>query len=197
MVNEALSYFDNYSVDMIDPFSADNAKAKFLTQKVQQDPIGFLQTYLKLLKADFSGAIRSYARQIGPYFDMRINNYNALIVLYVTEIPDKAYGIQEEPLFPHLKEDFKSIIRSSSPAERCPTWLRFFDPAWVLYLIAFLLGYAIIFKDKFLSILLIYPISYILTMFLGPVSLLRYSYVYVIEAPYLLGSWFVLKKPKK
>lgn len=196
LANQALSYFDGYSLDMIDPLSADNAKFKFVTEKMKQNPIKFLQIYLRLLAADFSGAVRGFVRLIGPYFDMRTTIYNSLIIMYVAEIPEKAYGIQSQSLFPELRDKFISLICVSCNINECPSWLRIFDPAWVLYLIIFLLGYALIFKEKLLGILLIYPISYILTMFLGPVALLRYSYVYLMEFPYLLGSWYAILKKK-
>ncbi len=200
LVNQALSYFEDYTVDRINPYSADDAKLKFVTERVKQHPFQFIQTYLKLLMSDFLGAIRAYVRLIGPYFNMRLSDYNSLIVLYVPELPQKPYGIQEQSLFPTLREKLATLIYRSSNAygEPAPIWLGLFDPAWILYLIFFLLEYALIYKEKRLSFLLIYPISYILTMFLGPVSLLRYSYVYLMEGPYLLGSfWLVLSKKSK
>lgn len=197
LANQALSYFDGYSLDMIDPLSADNAKFKFVTEKMKQNPIKFLQIYLRLLAADFSGAVRGFVRLIGPYFDMRTTIYNSLIIMYVAEIPEKAYGIQNQSLFPELRDKFISLICVSCNINECPMWLRIFDPTWTLYLIVFLLSYALIFKEKSLSVLLIYPISYILTMLLGPVALLRYSYVYLMEFPYLLGSWYATFKKGK
>ena len=95
---------------------------------------------------------------------MRTTIYNNFIVMYVPEIPEKAYGIHDQSLFSNIRNQFVSLVCVSCNINECPTWLRVFDPAWVLYLIIFLLGYALIFKEKLLGILLNYPISYILTM---------------------------------
>lgn len=61
-----------------------------------------------------------------------------------------------------------------------------------------MLGWCIFRKSPFVLSVSLFTILYVLTMLLGPVSLLRYSFVYAIQWPFLFGALLLdLFRPKK
>lgn len=184
--DQAISYFENFDKDRIDQYSADYPKSMFLTDKVKENPIGFLNLYIYLVFSDLPTSVNSYLDLITPYFDFRLSPYNGLAINTSFEDLNPNRNIKTYSLFPGYYQYLKDVLYDSSSLN-CPFWIRIFDPAIVLYLIIFMLIYSLIYKRTFSLFVLLYPILYIGTMFLGPVSLLRYSFVYSLEGPFLLG----------
>lgn len=200
--SEALSYFDFESLagTEFNPFSADYAKNFFKTDLLKENPGKFLSVYFRIIRSDFNSALTSTAYLIAPYFDMRTSPFNPLIV--VTSFEEYwPEGLEEEAsqssLLPGYLQWLNDTIWKTIQKD-CPLWLRLFDPALVLYFMVFLFGFGIFYQKKLVLTAEIYPVLYALTMLLGPVALLRYSYVYVIEAPFLAGVfWISLKNQNK
>lgn len=196
----AYSYFDDFTPDQLDPFSADSSKDLFYNEKFSENPGQFISLYLRVLTTDWRGAIQAAAYLTAPYFDMRYGEYNALSVMTSYEDYADKQHIASYSLLPGYRDKLRGIAMQSATFDNCPLWLRFFDPGITLYLVIFLLGYAIFFRSKFAATACLYTVLYILTMLLGPVSLLRYSFIYTYQWPFLLGVLLLSalsRKPKK
>lgn len=191
-LEEALDYFNQYDPQQLDsePDSADYPKSIFLNDKFSENPGRFFWVYTKVVFSSPACALQSASRLIAPYFDMRLSPYNGLITVTSYEEYSRKVAISSASLLPGYKGYLKGLIAASSAAH-CPGWLRLFDPAAILYLLIFMLGLAIFYKNGLLWIAVLYPVLYVLTMLLGPVSLLRYSFVYDIQAPFLTGILFL------
>ncbi len=189
---EVYSYFDNFKPENLDPYSADNSKDLFDNTKFSKNPGAFLSLYLRIIAKNPLGILQSAAYLTAPYFDMRYGRYNALSVTTSYEDYAKQKGITpSNSLLPGYQDWLRDIAIRSSSKKYCPLWLRFFDPGITLYFLIFMLGYAIFCKNTLAATACIYPVLYVLTMMLGPVSLLRYSFVYAFEWPFLFGIWLL------
>ncbi|MBF0579671.1 hypothetical protein IM774_07760 [Erysipelotrichaceae bacterium RD49] len=185
---QAYSYFDNFQPENLDPYSADNSKDLFDNEKFSKNPGAFFLLYLRFLFKNPLGILQSAAYLTAPYFDMRYGKYNALSVTTSYEDYASQKGItSSSSLLPGYQDWLRDIAIRSSYRTHCPFWLRLFDPGITLYFLIFMLGYAIFCKNTFAATACIYPILYVLTMMLGPVSLLRYSFIYAFEWPFLFG----------
>ncbi len=199
LYDEALEWFDGFTPDKIDKFSADNAKDVFKNEKFTENPMAFVQMYLKFLSLDLGGAIQAYAHLTAPYLDMRVSPYTPLAFMTSYDDYAKAHGItttdrKQSKAFEWLHH----TMFSTWPTQNCPLYLRFYDPGLVLYLLIFMLGWCMFRKSPFVLSVSLFTILYVLTMLLGPVSLLRYSFVYAIQWPFLSGALLLdLFRPKK
>lgn len=188
----AYSYYDGFKPENLDVFSADNAKDLAYNEKIAEDPVAFLKLYLKMIKADPKEAIRSAAYLMAPYFDMRLSHYNGLIIIPSYTEYSESQGVysDSQSLLPGYKQALRhcaeQIIVSDDWAQGYG-WLSLTDPALVLYLLIFLLGWGLFGRSNMIKLSVLYPVLYVLTMMLGPVSLLRYSFIYAFEWPFLIG----------
>ncbi len=194
--NDALYYFDEFEnepfdAQEVDSYSADYAKYHFITARMKENPLQFLKTWYRLLRTDFSAAADSTIWLTAPYFNMTYSPHNALITHEEQELEGSRLDISSHSLLPGVRSWLNNTVSETSDRENCPFWLRLFDPAISLFLLLFLLGYTLIFRNRLISLVLIYPLLYALTMLLGPVALLRYSYIYLMEWPFLFGALLV------
>lgn len=191
-LDEALAYFDQFSPESMNEEldSADYPKSIFLNDKFSQNPAAFFWLYTKVVFSSPGRALQAAAHLMAPYFDMRLSRYNGLTTITSYENYSRQTGVTPASLLPGYQGYLKGLIAASSTTH-CPFWLRLFDPAVVLYLLIFMLGLALFYKNGLLWMATLYSVLYVLTMLLGPVALLRYSFVYDIQAPFLTGILFL------
>ncbi|WP_305084405.1 DUF6020 family protein [uncultured Faecalibaculum sp.] len=184
------NYFDGYDAVMYNKYVADVPKSIFKTNIVNEDPLKFVQTYIETICANPSLAIRSYVNLVKPYFDFTQTPYNNLVIETSFEDLNSDLNITHKSLFPTYEQYLTSAIRLTNFNE-CPLFLKLFDFSWVLYLLGFLLGVAVVYKSKLSLICFLYPFLYIGTMFLGPMALLRYAFIYVLQWPFYGGCIWI------
>lgn len=190
LIEDISKYFDGYHPDMYNKYVADVPKSIFKTNEVKKNPSKFIRTYLKTIAANPSIAIRSYIDLIKPYFDFTQTPYNNLVIETSFEDLNKDLEIQQYSFFPLYREYLTSAIQLTNFGN-CPVVLKLFDFSWVLYILDFLLVFGLIYKSKLCIVCFIYPFLYIGTMFLGPMALLRYAFIYAIQWPLYLGCIWI------
>lgn len=192
--SKALGFFTEFDASVLDKFSADHAKDWFELEALKDNLSGFVSLYGTMLQKDLTGAVFTWADLIIPYFDFSKSPYTPMILNTSFETLAKTHDISASSKLPAYRDYLdQAVMDCSIKRGNFLSWL--FDPSLCLYLMMFVLGYGIFFRNKLCVLISLFPLLYFLTILLGPVALLRYTFPYVLEWPWMAGCLWTAWHP--
>lgn len=199
MINRVLPLENEYL--HYDPYFADSVKNN-LSDRVnlwEGSPAGFSHEWFALFKAypnDFIDAFlflnkgywylpdRVYAEVLGVGAEGGkglLHTYN-----HTYEIEELDGGIEETVYAPHVRRLYEKIINENG-FFKWPVLNLLFRPAFYFWILIFSVFLSIYRKNHKGLCLVLYPLFYMATLFLGPLVYLRYMYPLILAVPVLLG----------
>lgn len=168
---------------------SDPLKLNFNTKEFKKNPGAFVSYWFNLGRKYPDSYFISYASMYSPYWYVRSKSYDVYSASPYVEThtkEDKYYLIQRKGYLPGLNAFFEDIAQKSDN----PLLSRGL-PLWITVTSLF---FTAILKRKKAVLIPIVCFSYFLTLFLGPLCIIRYALPVLAMAPILVFSLFCQNK---
>lgn len=169
------------------PNISDPTKAIIEIKRVEENKIEFYKFFIKLgLKYPLI-YIDSFLDTTKNYWYIHKGEQDIeLNTTMITDGKEASHTVYDYNLWPELRNLYKKIFSKDSDTKISVLYMMF-QPAIYFYILIACILYAIYVKDVNSKIQLTYLISYFLTCFLGPCSIIRYVYINVISTPLIIA----------
>lgn len=185
-------YINDNALRRYNPKCSDLVKIEFNEDEFSRDKISFLKTWLKVgIKHPVAYIDALFMTSYGLWYPKAtLDGYKGNIVFTFTYGDSSYFGYEvEEPGFRDSKipaiDRFYRYLSLSPEIHHIPIISLIFSPGFMLWVMLFFLGYLIYAKDYKKLIPYLLPVIVILTSFIGPMSLVRYSYYLWILVPFI------------
>ena len=187
--NEELDGYDRYIgleyAPYYCPHISDPLKKNFKTEEVKKDPGAFVSYWLKLGKKYPESYFLSYVSMYSPYWYVRSKSFDIYSVspyveTFITE--DGEFSFQRKGFLPGLNAVFETVAnRSENPllSRGLPLWITLAS-----------LFFAVVLKRKKAVVIPTVCFCSLLTLFLGPLAVIRYALPVLALAPVLIFGLF-------
>ena len=171
------------------PHISDPLKKNFKTEAVKSDPVDFLAFYLSLGRKYPDSYLIAYASLYSPYWYVRSKSFDVYSVspyveTFITKDPD--YSFERKGYLPALNEIYEKVAGASEN----PLLSRGI-PLWVTIFSLFL---AMVLKRKRAVVIPLICLCYMLTLFLGPLAIIRYALPVLAAVPFMICGVIVRNK---
>ena len=184
---EEINDIDRYlGMDRMPYYNAhisDPLKHYFKTEEYKKDKNGFYSLWFSLGKKHPDSYITAYLSQYSPYWYIRSKSYDVYTGSpYVEDYisTDNDYAFERKGFLPQIYAFYHKIANESESVLLSRGW-----PFWISFTVLF---YAIVRKKKKDIIIPFICVCYMLTLFLGPLCIIRYALPVLGAAPLMVLS---------
>ena len=171
------------------PHISDPLKKNFNTEAVKSDPVDFLTFYLSLGGKYPDSYLIAYASLYSPYWYVRSKSFDVYSVspyveTFITKDPD--YSFERKGYLPALNEAYEKAADSSENpllSRGIPLWITLFT-----------LFVALALRKKRAVVIPLMCLCYMLTLFLGPLAIIRYALPILAAVPFMICGVLVRNK---
>ena len=171
------------------PHISDPLKKNFKTEAVKSDPVDFLAFYLSLGRKYPDSYLIAYASLYSPYWYVRSKSFDVYSVSPYVETfitKDPGYSFERKGYLPALNEIYEKVAGASEN----PLLSRGIP----LGVTIFSLFLAMVLKRKRAVVIPLICLCYMLTLFLGPLAIIRYALPVLAAVPFMICGVIVRNK---
>lgn len=190
-VREVLPYVDDYTPERADAVKRASVVdtpdrlwrfAKLWVREAFHYPIEYIDAFLYNTKAYWAVDDVSFATT----YDTPPDDLRGCLILW----HNTATHIEMQNLWPQVKSVCEELF-SRNGYQRFPVLWTLLHPALYTWLLCFVMAAAAYRRNKAVLMACGVMASYLLTLFLGPCALIRYSYYLMLALPVMLGALFI------
>lgn len=162
---------------------ADNVKSTFETD-IFKDNLGRnIKTYIQLGFQNKKEYLFAFKNLVSGYLNPEDREYNNLIYEY--PFPQLGYTMHRDSILKGYY-DFLEENTSEMVYKKIPLLSVLYDVGLSIYLLTLMIGLCIYRKDYKLWLIVLPMFLFLLSLFLGPVALIRYMYPLIILTPFIV-----------
>jgi hypothetical protein len=190
-VREVLPYVDDYTPERADAVKRASVVdtpdrlwrfAKLWAREAFHYPIEYIDAFLYNTKAYWAMDDVSFATT----YDTPPDDLRGCLILW----HNTATKIEMQNLWPQVKGVCEELF-SRNGYQRFPVLWTLIHPALYTWLLCFVMAAAAYRRNKAVLMACTVMASYLLTLFLGPCALIRYSYYLMLALPVMFGALFI------
>ncbi|MCM1100274.1 MAG: DUF6020 family protein [Clostridium sp.] len=151
-----------------------------------QYPNEYMDAFLDLTRGYWFLDDISHAEMLGVGREERMG----LLFTYNSAAEESLPGMQHISKFPWLEDKMETLL-SDNAYYRLPVLSTLFKPAFWCLALAFFAVFALYRRDRAKLTVVLYPLSYLGTMFLGPTVNVRYVFPFILFVPVLAAVLFM------
>ncbi|MCR5592141.1 MAG: DUF6020 family protein [Saccharofermentans sp.] len=165
--------------------TADNVKATFSTEAFTEDISENALTYIKLGLQNPDKYLYAFRNLTEGYIDSDDMGYKSLMFMYSFRVAENEQ-IQRSPL---MFDGYLDILTNSTLSQgyqRTPLMSVLFKPSLCVWILAVMIGLVFYRRDYKLWLVALPILLLCISLFLGPVALIRYLYPMILLVPFMV-----------